>query len=274
MLKTSTYEDLTIYKMGRSIGKFVPYFVHAFLLEDTLIDTGTGFAGVEFLSALKGKKVNRIINTHYHEDHTGNNHRIQQTYSAAILAHRDSIPYISHPRNVKLKLYQKHIWDYPDGSKATEIEDFVVIGPYQFQVIHVHGHSAGHICLYEPHKKWLFTGDMFCGVRNIYLRRDEDFDRMLSSLEDLSMLKIDTLFCSLKGVVVGGGNALSEKIKYMRNLRSEILSLHQKGMPPGKIRNKLLGREDLMFYVTGGHFSKQFLINNILASQYGKAPVE
>ena len=265
MLKISTYEDLTIYKMGRSIGKFVPYFVHAFLLEDTLIDTGTGFAGVEFLSALKGKKVNRIINTHYHEDHTGNNHRIQQTYSAEILAHRDSIPYIENPRKVKLKLYQKYIWDYPEGSTATEIKDYVVIGPYQFQVIHVHGHSEGHICLYEPQKKWLFTGDMFCGVRNIYLRRDEDFDRMLSSLEDLSMLKIDTLFCSLKGVVVGGGNALSEKIKYMRNLRSEILSLHQKGMPPGKIRNKLLGREDLMFYVTGGHFSKQFLINNILA---------
>ncbi len=271
MLKTSTYEDLTIYKMGRSIGKFVPYFVHAFLLEDTLIDTGTSFAGIEFLSALKEKKINQIINTHYHEDHTGNNHLIQQTYSAAILAHRDSIVYIENPRNVKLKLYQKYIWDYPEGSKATEIKDFIVIGPYQFRVIHVHGHSAGHICLYEPYKKWLFTGDMFCGVKNIYLRRDEDFDRMLASLEDLSKLKIDTLFCSLKGVVTSGGNALSEKIKYMKNLQNEILGLHRQGMPSDKIRNKLLGREDMMFYVTGGHFSKQFLINNILASRYNHA---
>ncbi|MBP1710998.1 MAG: hypothetical protein H6Q49_1200 [Deltaproteobacteria bacterium] len=274
MLKASTYEDLTIYKMGRSIGKFVPYFVHAFLLEDTLIDTGTGFAGVEFLSALKEKKINRIINTHYHEDHTGNNHLIQQKYSAEILAHRDSIPYISHPRNVKLRLYQKHIWNYPEGSKATAIKDFVVIGPYQFQVIHVHGHSAGHICLYEPYKKWLFTGDMFCGVKNIYLRRDEDFDQMLSSLEDLSKLKIDTLFCSLKGAIANGGQALSEKVKYMKNLRGKILNLHQAGMTAGQIRNKLLGREDMMFFITGGHFSKQFLINNILSSQYNKAVVE
>ena len=81
MLKTFIHNDIIIYKMGRSIGKFVPYFVHSFLLADTLIDTGTRFAGEEFLSALKGKQINRIINTHYHEDHTGNNHNIQQKYS-------------------------------------------------------------------------------------------------------------------------------------------------------------------------------------------------
>ena len=129
MLKTSTYEDLTIYKMGRSIGKFVPYFVHAFLLEDTLIDTGTGFAGVELLSAMKDKKINRIINTHYHEDHIGNNHLIQQKHSAVILANRDSIPYIENPRNVKLRLYQKYILDYPEGSKTTTIKHYVIISP-------------------------------------------------------------------------------------------------------------------------------------------------
>jgi glyoxylase-like metal-dependent hydrolase (beta-lactamase superfamily II) len=148
------------------------------------------------------------------------------------------------------------------------------IGSHSFRVIPCGGHSAGHICLYDPHKKWLFTGDMFCGVRNIYLRRDEDFNQMLSSLEDLSNLHIDTIFCSLKGVVTGGGNALSEKIKYMKNLRNKILSLHREGMPAGKIRNKLLGREDLMFCVTGGHFSKQFLINNVLASPYNNDTVE
>lgn len=79
MLKTSAYEDVTTYKMGRSIGKYVPYFVHAFLVEDTLIDTGTVFAGAEFLDALKGREIKQIINTHDHEDHTGNNHLIQKS---------------------------------------------------------------------------------------------------------------------------------------------------------------------------------------------------
>ena len=268
MLIKSTHDDITIYKMGRSIGKFVPYYVHSFLLADTLIDTGTSFASVEFLSALKEKKIRRIINTHFHEDHVGNNHIIQQKDSAQIFAHRDSIPYIENPRKVKLRLYQKHIWDYPEGSKAMAIDGSIEIGPYQLKVIDVDGHSAGHICLYEPKKKWLFTGDMFCGVKNIYLRQDEDFNAMLKSLEKLCSLEIDTIFCSLKGVVASGSQAIAAKIKYMRNQRDEILGMHKAGLKAIKIRNKLLGMEDLRFYVTGGHFSKKYLVQNILAAKF------
>ena len=268
MLIKSTHNDITIYKMGRSVGRFVPYFVHSFLLADTLIDTGTRFAGVEFLSALKEKKIRRIINTHFHEDHVGNNHSIQQKYSVQIFAHRDSIPYIENPRKVKLRLYQKHIWDYPEGSKAMAIGDSIEIGPYQLKVIDADGHSAGHICLYEPQKKWLFTGDMFCGIRNIYLRLDEDFNVMLKSLENLSNLEIDTIFCSLKGVVVSGSQAIAAKIKYMKNQRDKILGLHKAGLKAIQIRNKLLGREDLRFYITGGHFSKRYLIENILGADF------
>jgi glyoxylase-like metal-dependent hydrolase (beta-lactamase superfamily II) len=266
MLKTSTYDDVSIYKMGRSIGKFVPYAVHCFLLADTLIDAGTRFAGGEFLSAIEGRQINKIINTHFHEDHVGLNHTIQQKYSAQIFAHKDSIPNIENPRNVKLRLYQKHIWDYPESSKVKQIGDSVVIGQYQFQVIHVPGHSAGNICLYQPQKKWLFTGDMFCGIKNIYLRRDEDFNLILQSLENLSKLEIDTIFCCLKGVVTNGGQALAAKIRYMKDLRDKIFFLHQAGLTAKKIRKKLIGPEDLMFLITGGHFSKQFLVDNILES--------
>lgn len=266
MLISSTHDDITIYKMGRSIGKFVPYFVHSFLLADTLIDTGTRFAGEELLSALREKNICRIINTHFHEDHTGNNHSIQQIYAAQIFAHRDSIPYIENPRKVKLRLYQKHIWDYPEGSKAMAINGSIEIGPYQLNVINVDGHSAGHICLYEPQRKWLFTGDMFCGIKNIYLRQDEDFNLMLKSLENLSNLEIDTIFCSLKGVVASGSQAIAAKIKYMKSQRDKILGLNRAGLKAIQIRNRLLGREDLRFYVTGGHFSKRYLIENILGS--------
>ena len=269
MLKKSTHDDLPIYKMGRSIGKFVPYTVHSFLLADTLIDTGTKFARPEFLSALEGRQINRVINTHYHEDHIGNNHSIQEKYSAEVLAHRDSIPYIENPGKVKLKLYQKHIWDYPEGSRVKAIGDSIEIGRHRFQVIHVLGHSPGHICLYEPQKKWLFAGDMFCGIKNIYLRRDEDFNLMLKSLENLTRLEIDTIFCCLKGVVTDGNKALAAKIKYMKDLREKIWSLHDAGLTARQIRNKLLGREDLMYLVTGGHFSKQFLVSNILEVKQG-----
>ena len=264
MLATSVYDNITIYNMGRSIGKFVPYCVHSFLLGDTLIDTGTPYAGDALLSAMGSRHINKVINTHYHEDHIGNNHSIQQKYSAEIFAHRNSIPYIKNPRKVPSRLYQRIVWGYPEGSNAREMGDAVEIGKDTFIVHHVQGHSEGHICLYEPRKRWLFSGDMFCGIKNRYLRQDEDFTLIITSLEKLSRLKIDTIFCSLKGVVANGNEALSKKIAYMKDLRAHVFTLHKAGLSTTQIRNKLLGREDFMFYMTGGHFSKHHVIKSVL----------
>jgi glyoxylase-like metal-dependent hydrolase (beta-lactamase superfamily II) len=284
MLEKTNFQDVTVFKMGRSIGKYVLYSVHSFLLEDTLIDTGTKFASDEFLSTIidggkkthggefllefKERQVNKIINTHYHEDHTGNNHLLQQIYLSEIFAHPDSLPYIIKPDNLKLKPYQKIVWGYPESSKAKAVEKSIHIGRYQFLIIPCEGHSAGHICLYEPQEKWLFTGDMFCGVKNIYLRQDEDFNLMLKSLHNLSQLNIETLFCSLKGVVNNGSQALADKVEYMNNLRDETFRLHKAGRRPVQIRDKLLGREGFMFYLTGGHFAKINLIKSILTQFY------
>ena len=262
---------LLVYKMGRTILNYVPYFVHCFLIGDALIDTGTLYAGDELISAIDGRQIGRIINTHYHEDHIGNNQRLQQQYSAKILAHRDSIPYIQNPRRIKLKLYQKIIWGCPSGSRPDIIGDSVTAGTYRFTVIHTRGHSEGHFCLYEPRKKWLFTGDMFCGIRNMYLRKDEDFNLMLNSLTELSKLEINIIFCSLKGVVNNGNEALSQKINYMKDLKDRTYALHAAGLTATQSTRKLLGREDAMFYITGGHFSKRYLIKNILGPDHDQS---
>ena len=37
--------------------------------------------------------------------------------------------------------------------------DKITMDPFEFQVILTPGHTAGHICLYEPNKKYLFSGD-------------------------------------------------------------------------------------------------------------------
>lgn len=37
--------------------------------------------------------------------------------------------------------------------------DMIPFPPFEFVAMQTPGHSAGHICLYDPHKKFLFTGD-------------------------------------------------------------------------------------------------------------------
>ncbi|RPI93016.1 MAG: MBL fold metallo-hydrolase, partial [Spirochaetales bacterium] len=132
------------------------------------------------------------------------------------------------------------------------------------------GHSFDQICLYEPDKKWLFTGDLFCGRKIKYFRRDEDYTLLLAALSGLAELEVDTIFCSLLGVVSDGTRALRDKVAFMTCLREEALSLREKGLSPRAIARRLLGREGAMFYITGGHYAKLNAVHSIL----GGGPVD
>jgi glyoxylase-like metal-dependent hydrolase (beta-lactamase superfamily II) len=255
--------------MGRSPFGFLLYPVHAFLVGDTLIDTGTNRVDKYFLSALKGRTIAKIVNTHHHEDHVGNNGDIQKLFSIPIYAHQLALPYLENPRLIDLRLYQRVVWAWPKKSKGTAIGATIATGNHHFEVINSPGHTDDHICLYEPDKKWLFTGDLFCGTTFIYLRQDENYLQILDTIKKLSQLKIETIFCNLKGVVKNGKEALLKKIEKMERLRDNVLKLRDKGFQPKVIRQKVLGKEDAWNLITGGHYSKQNTIDSIF---HGKRP--
>lgn len=255
--------------MGRSPMGFLLYPVYAFLIGDTLIDTGTNRADKEFLASLKDRKIKKIVNTHHHEDHTGNNADIQGLFGIPIYTHPLALPYLENPRLNVLRLYQRIVWDWPKSSQGTAIGSSFTAGDFNFEVINTPGHTDDHICLYEPDRRWLFTGDLFCGTTFIYLRQDENYLQILDTLEKLSKLEISTVFCNLKGVVENGGEALLKKIGKMEKLRDDVLKMHGQGVSPQEIREKILGKEDSWNLITGGHYSKQNTIDSIV---HGKRP--
>ncbi|MGE5415741.1 MAG: MBL fold metallo-hydrolase [Acidobacteriota bacterium] len=264
MLDTRQAGPVTVIRMGRSIGGFVLYYTHCFLVGDVLIDTGTVLCRDELLKVLQGRKISAIINTHGHEDHAGNNKIIQERFGAQILAHSDALPYLENPRRVKQPFYIRTVWDYPEPSNGQVLGDIFETEEYCFQVIKTPGHTDDHVCLYEPNQKWLFTGDLFCGERVKYLRRDEDFTQMLYSLRYLGELDVNTLFCCVAGVVDNAGLALRNKISFMQDIWNRTWELYKRGMAPAQIRHKLLGSEELMKWATNGHFAKQHTIHSIL----------
>jgi len=271
MLKISRHETVILFCMGRSLFGFPLYPVYAFLVGDTLIDTGTNRAGKKFVCELKGRTIKKIVNTHHHEDHIGNNADVQERFSIPVYAHSSALPYLENPRLNHLRLYQRIVWDWPRPSQGTLIGLTIDAGSYHFKVIHSPGHTDDHICLYEPDQKWLFTGDLFCGTNFIYLRQDENYLQILETLKKLSSLNIETIFCNLKGAVKNGHEALLKKIAKMEQLRDDVLALKEKGLPADKIRQKVLGNEGAMGFVTRGHYSKQNTVDSILS---GKKPDE
>jgi endoribonuclease LACTB2 len=267
MLRITQYGPITVFRMGRHIAanrRWVLYETHAFLLDDTMIDTGTIAVQSEWKSWLNGHGCSAIINTHHHEDHTGNNRLFQEKFEAPVYAHPAALSYMENPESIGMQLYRRVIWGIPAVSNGRSIGDEISTSRHTLRVIHTPGHTHDHICLYEPINGWLFSGDIFCGKRLVYHRADEDFWLTLESLKRLATLDVRTMFCGLKGVVENGGAALKCKIQYMEELKDKVLNLHQKGLPPDKIRRRLMGYEDKMFYLTNGHFSKQNVVNSII----------
>jgi glyoxylase-like metal-dependent hydrolase (beta-lactamase superfamily II) len=264
MLEKKTVGPVTVYRTGRSMGDIVPYYVHAFLVRDVLIDTSCAWVRSELLAALEGEKIAKVINTHYHEDHTGNNLAVQQKFGAEIYAHPAALPFLEHPQDLKLLPYQLMVWEYPEPSRGLPLGERVQAGEFTFEVIPTPGHTSAQVCFYEPEQKWLFTGDIFCGRKFKYLRADEDYNLIVDSLNKLAQLPVDHIFCSLLGLVPNGQEALRAKADFMERLRESVLDLDRQGLSPAEIRARVLGDEDERIEVTGGHYSKQNTVDGIL----------
>lgn len=258
------FGPVSIIRMGKRLFGKLLYPVHCFVLENTLIDTGSKSGRKEFLSAIKIFQIETAIITHAHEDHIGNNKFLQDKYNINTLAHEKAITIIENPKLLHLLPYQKIAWELPEPSTATELDEIVSIGNYKIKVIYTPGHSEDHICFFEPTNGWLFTGDLFLGRKVMYLRNHESFYDTLSSLKKLATLDIKTVFCGFKGIVKDGKAAILGKISFMEQLRDKVLDLSKNGYSPKQIRKQTLGREDYMCYMTGHDFQKQHLIDRIL----------
>jgi len=264
MFEVKQHGPITVFKMGRHVGKTVLYPVHAFLMDETLIDSGTCRVGKAFSAEMEKRRITTLINTHRHEDHIGNNRLLQDRFGVTVLAHPNALPYLKDPTQLKLRPYQRFMWGRPEPSIGKAIGPLFHMGDFTLDVIPSPGHCSDHICLYEASQGWLFTGDLFCGRGFKYLRSDEDYPAILASLRQLATLDFDTVFCSLLGVVDRGKAALRRKIEVMERLEAHTLELHRQGLSPRIIRKRLLGGEGAMRWVTGGHYAKQNTIDSIL----------
>ena len=110
--------------------------------EAAVVDSS--FNAGEITRILKGEnlKLNYIINTHGHSDHTAGNQELRVSFGARIVAHKLS------KINADLKV--------EDGA-------IIRIGRIPVKVIHTPGHTPDGICLLVDNKK-LLTGDtLFVG---------------------------------------------------------------------------------------------------------------
>jgi glyoxylase-like metal-dependent hydrolase (beta-lactamase superfamily II) len=221
MLKTEVYEDLILITTGRGIFGMFLYPVYSYLIDDLLIDTGTTRCEEQMLRFLKDKELNTVVNTHAHEDHVGNNAIIKKTKGAKIYAHSEAIKSIEDPQSLDLRRYQKFTWGIPPPSHPIDIPSEISIHSYTLEVIHTPGHSSGHICLYEPEKKWLFSGDLHVGKLSLEAQPFDDLIRIMASLQNLITYDISEIFSGHQGHITHGNKVLKSKLTYLEESKKK-----------------------------------------------------
>jgi glyoxylase-like metal-dependent hydrolase (beta-lactamase superfamily II) len=100
-----------------------------------------------------------LINTHGHIDHVLGNAFVKQTFSVSLAAHRLCVEEIkSVPLYASMygfPAYQESVVD-----SFLEEGDTIKFGETALEVLYVPGHAAGHIALYSPIEKKIFSGDV------------------------------------------------------------------------------------------------------------------
>jgi glyoxylase-like metal-dependent hydrolase (beta-lactamase superfamily II) len=262
------------FRLARALLGRPAYFTAAYWLDGLLLDTGCAHTARQLGSALKGWRVDQVVNTHSHEDHIGANASIQETFRCSILAHPFALPILQNPKLQQLQPYRRLFWGTPKPSQGEPLGEWVETEHHRLQVIPTPGHSPDHICLFEPERGWLFSGDAYIGGQDRALRADYDVCGIIASLKRLAQLPVSTIFSGSGSVRSNGVQPLLDKITYMEELGERILSLRDKGLSPRRIRREALGRELPITYLTLGHFSGLRLVRSYLDGAPPPEPVE
>ncbi len=120
------------------------------------------------------KKLDFILNTHHHNDHVGGNLELKKKYNAKIISS-------SHEQN-----------EIPGSDIKKGHGDKFSFGKTIFKVIHIPGHTLGHIAFYSENAQVIFSGDTLfsLGCGRIFEGTPE---LMFKSLEEIKSLPKKTM---------------------------------------------------------------------------------
>ncbi|MDR3591226.1 MAG: MBL fold metallo-hydrolase [Negativicutes bacterium] len=113
----------------------------------------------------------------------------------------------------------------------------LAVGDYRFTCIETPGHTGGHICLYEPDRKLLLSGDHIIGdiSPNITFYREggDPLGDFIASLEKTATLAVDLVLPGHRRVFTDCRSRISELLEHHRQRAREVLAILADGPATG-----------------------------------------
>jgi glyoxylase-like metal-dependent hydrolase (beta-lactamase superfamily II) len=271
VFRVESHGDVTRIRMAKGFLGRPLHEVSAYRIGDLLVDTGpppTAGRLVEWCrEARASSELSQVVLTHHHEDHSGGAAALQEELGLPVHAPAGAVPILAE--GLRMPLYRRLVWGTPRRFRAEalgeEVEARLGRETLRFRVIPTPGHAFTHVCLFEPGRRWLVSGDLYVHPRVRYLRRIEDVWQHLDSLRRVMALEPELLLCAHAGLIADARGALAAKIAWWEGLADEARALRERGWPVRRITRRLLGREGFLAYASFGDFSKRNLVRSLLA---------
>ena len=268
--------------LTRFLSRFGGGFDYAvcYLVDGTLlIDSGFPWARRQLKRTLielgADRTITKVINTHYHEDHIGNNDLLAELCHAEVLAHRDALREIRFPS--ELRWYRSFLFGSSPIADVSPVGTSLATEHHRLDVIETPGHCAGHICLFEPQHKWLFSGDLYVAAELDSQLSDADGPLWISSLETALRLKPAWMFDG-HGTVFEGeeqvARQLQRKLDFLRAIRNRVQQHSRQPQSIQQLTRTVFDRRDLVGWlafgdswlslITGSDFSRANIVKSFL----------
>lgn len=176
---------------------------HAYLVKAeaklVLIDTGLDLNFPDMGEALRRLglapgDIHLVINTHEHFDHIGAN---KYFFDTSIIAASRSAAAKIEQQDEYVTMYGRVDADHYRTKPHLWLEGRVIfdLGDFHLAVVETPGHTSGCICVHEPFKRILFSGDaVFAEGTLSAITPSGSAGDYVHSMERLSTLKLDAVF--------------------------------------------------------------------------------
>ena len=141
-----------------------------------VIDPGEAKPIINFLKN-RNIDLKYILNTHHHYDHIGGNKDLKKKFGSVIVGFKEDADRIPE---IDILVEDNQVW---------QAENFIA------KIIHVPGHTSGHICFHFFKEKLVFTGDTLfsLGCGRIF---EGTYKEMFESLNKIKSLPEETkIYC-------------------------------------------------------------------------------
>lgn len=132
--------------------------------EAVIIDCGVFFEneGKKLIDIIEKKdlKLVHLLNTHLHIDHVFGNQFMKDQFGLSTKAHKADEFLLAEAPNYGVRLGLENVVEPPAMGEAINDGDTIRFGNSELKVLHVPGHSPGHVVFYNETQKFLIAGDV------------------------------------------------------------------------------------------------------------------